>query len=719
MAILTPDNTFKWNGLKINEYLLTKHNPNNIAMPTIALPSQPIGVTIHNTPWISVSANTTPAEQYTRATLNNNMNDVRVHFYVDDICAWQNLPLTLSGWHAADGSGCGNRKTISIEVIGDSKKAEQNAAKLAAYLLDKYNLTVENGLFTHTHWLNVRDGKKGTIAELNIMKNSYKNCLPIDSTELLTPDGWKNLGDITVDDLVAQYNEGEISFVHPERIVEPYEAETLKTRYLEATGNHRMLVQSYNDKEASYRDMNWQDILEKSTSYRMNTSGLIKSELNLSDDELLLLAWIQGDGHYMEDCNGEVIGLEFHLKKQRKIDRIHFLLNELGINYSDSWCRNDSVHIRVYDKKIYQWAETWLKDKEFTYKLLSMSMEQFNIFTDELFIIDGHKNDRQKIYCSSSLKNLDFIQALCATHLTRSSQCTLGSSKKIYGEQPVCVNFLKTNASFVKNENIQKRRTLVSCVTVPSSYILIRQNHHTFIVGNCPFYILPHWDEFKKMVQNEQKKTPIITIYRIRKDWDDAKSQIGAYNSLENAKKACKDGYSVFDENGKVVYTKNNISTEAQVTPPAAKPVMDKINVKYRAYADGKWWGEIENYNTTNSNGYAGVEGKSIRGLAIKPEKGTIKYRVHIKGGGWLGWMTDYDINNWKTGCAGNKIRDIDAVQMDFSGAEGYKVKYRVSTINAIDYLNWIEGYNTRNSMGYAGIIGKSIDKIQIEIIKK
>lgn len=410
MAILTPDNTFKWNGLKINEYLLTKHNPNNIAMPTIALPNKPIGITIHNTPWISVSANTTPAEQYTRATVNNNMNDVRVHFYVDDTCAWQNLPLTLSGWHAADGSGNGNRKTISIEVIGDSKKAEQNAAKLAAYLLDKYNLTVENGLFTHTHWLNVRDGKKGTIAELNIMKNSYKT---------------------------------------------------------------------------------------------------------------------------------------------------------------------------------------------------------------------------------------------------------------------------------------------------------------------CPFYILPHWDEFKKMVQNEQKKTPIITVYRIRKDWDDAKSQIGAYNSLENAKKACKDGYSVFDENGKVVYTKNNISTETQVIPPAAKPVTDKINVKYRAYAGGKWWGEIENYNTINSNGYAGVEGKSIRGLAVKPEKGTIKYRVHIKGGGWLGWMTDYDINNWRTGCAGNKIRDIDAVQMDFSGVEGYKIKYRVSTVNATDYLNWIEGYNIRNSMGYAGIIGKSIDKIQIEIIKK
>ena len=45
-------------------------------------------------------------------------------------------------------------------------------------------------------------------------------------------------------------------------------------------------------------------------------------------------------------------------------------------------------------------------------------------------------------------------------------------------------------------------------------------------------------------------------IYRIRKSWADADSQIGAYSSLENAKKAWKEGYFVFDSNGNVVYPK-------------------------------------------------------------------------------------------------------------------------------------------------------------------
>lgn len=51
----------------------------------------------------------------------------------------------------------------------------------------------------------------------------------------------------------------------------------------------------------------------------MNTSGLLEGELNLSDEELLLLAWIQGDGHYMKNKNGEIIGIEFHLKSKEKL----------------------------------------------------------------------------------------------------------------------------------------------------------------------------------------------------------------------------------------------------------------------------------------------------------------------------------------------------------------------------------------------------------------
>lgn len=43
-------------------------------------------------------------------------------------------------------------------------------------------------------------------------------------------------------------------------------------------------------------------------------------------------------------------------------------------------------------------------------------------------------------------------------------------------------------------------------------------------------------------------------LYRVRKSWNDVASQIGAYKALDSAKAICKEGYFVFDNDGKVVY---------------------------------------------------------------------------------------------------------------------------------------------------------------------
>lgn len=56
--------------------------------------------------------------------------------------------------------------------------------------------------------------------------------------------------------------------------------------------------------------------------------------------------------------------------------------------------------------------------------------------------------------------------------------------------------------------------------------------------------------------ESTEKSESAEVIYRIRKSWNDASSQVGAYKNLESAKKACPDGYTVYDEAGKAVYTK-------------------------------------------------------------------------------------------------------------------------------------------------------------------
>lgn len=174
MKFLVPDKVYEINGVTVKDYLLTEHNPYDIELPK-KRKKQLLGITIHNTEAIKQAEGTTMAEQYSRATVYGNMGLTRVHFYVDDVEAWHNLPDNWCGWHAADGSGDGNTATLAIEVIGKTAKAEENAAKLAAGLLKMYGLPAD-ALYTHTHWLNVKAGNTGTREYLNTLHNIYKNC---------------------------------------------------------------------------------------------------------------------------------------------------------------------------------------------------------------------------------------------------------------------------------------------------------------------------------------------------------------------------------------------------------------------------------------------------------------------------------------------------------------------------------------------------------------
>ena len=107
---------------------------------------------------------------------------------------------------------------------------------------------------------------------------------------------------------------------------------------------------------------------------------------------------------------------------------------------------------------------------------------------------------------------------------------------------------------------------------------------------HCPHRTLDEygWDYFINLVKKYMGKEakPTVTtkeMYRVRKSWTDSKSQIGAYTTLENAKKACKEGYYVFDSKGNIVFPEKEI----QVAPPA--PVKKSNTEIAQEVIAGKW----------------------------------------------------------------------------------------------------------------------------------
>ena len=103
--------------------------------------------------------------------------------------------------------------------------------------------------------------------------------------------------------------------------------------------------------------------------------------------------------------------------------------------------------------------------------------------------------------------------------------------------------------------------------------------------------------------------------YRVRKSWDDVKSQIGAYKVLDNAKNNCPAGYTVYDWDGKEVYPINNVE------PPKAEPKVSVLEWQEAAIADGF------EFTLYGADGLWGDECEGVAQIAIVKNRGKDDYR--------------------------------------------------------------------------------------------
>ena len=148
-------------------------------------------------------------------------------------------------------------------------------------------------------------------------------------------------------------------------------------------------------------------------------------------------------------------------------------------------------------------------------------------------------------------------------------------------------------------------------------------------------------DGFRKAVKakmggtaTEPDKPAKKQLYRVRKAWADAKSQIGAFEVLENAKAACKTGYKVFDSNGKVVFT--------PFTPYTFRTTCDVLNIRSGPGTNYPVIGQIK-----DKKRYTIVKEKTGPGSAkgwgrigLRRRKRTYRYgnpRISIVLNGWFG----------------------------------------------------------------------------------
>lgn len=119
--------------------------------------------------------------------------------------------------------------------------------------------------------------------------------------------------------------------------------------------------------------------------------------------------------------------------------------------------------------------------------------------------------------------------------------------------------------------------------------------------------------------------------YRVRKTWADSKSQVGAYRILSNAKTKAdeNEGYSVFDNDGNVVYAASATKADTETKTEA---VFEPYRVRIRITNLNIRKGPGTNYGKTGQFTGAGV----FTIIAESDGAGATKWGKLKSGAGWI-----------------------------------------------------------------------------------
>lgn len=155
-------------------------------------------ITVHETGNTGVGAN---AMAHANNMRNNNPAET-FHYAVDSKHAVHMMPDNIPCWHAGDGQGNGNMKSIGIETCvnsdGDYKKAVQNCAELVAILMKRHNIPISR-VVQHNYWSGkncpsgMRSGRDGMTWSkfISLVKEAYDGTTtvtaPVTETKPTTP----------------------------------------------------------------------------------------------------------------------------------------------------------------------------------------------------------------------------------------------------------------------------------------------------------------------------------------------------------------------------------------------------------------------------------------------------------------------------------------------------------------------------------------------------
>ncbi len=403
-----------------------------------------------------------------------------------------------------------DNQAITIEVSNSQRGGDWPISDAAYAAL--INLCVDICQRNKIKAVNYTGTKQGVLTEHRMF--AATQCVPVE-TEVLTRNGWKTIDEVEIGEEIACPDlDLNITFEEVYAKVPPKRQDTYTNNDFTATKDHRMVY--FTQYNRVNRIDYYNNLLKKETGVYIPLAGQSNFDgLDFSEDMERFLIAVQADGHYMYetllDGSRSYYGVEFHFSKDRKVDRIKELLENLNFEYSESIQSNGTTKIRVYNRDginiVTDICERFLNDKHFTWEWLNLSKEQAALFFDEIMLWDGCIAGKK--YSSRVGINLDIVNALAALHNIGSR--VIGDSVQ-FRDTPYITLGEQTKRN-VKSRGDKK--TLVSCVSVKTGIFLCRQYGKTFVIGNCPGNMIHNLLASGRIAQdiNSRLVAPVQPVY--------------------------------------------------------------------------------------------------------------------------------------------------------------------------------------------------------------
>lgn len=296
-------------------------------------------------------------------------------------------------------------------------------------------------------------------------------CLPSDTTELLTPEGWILLRDIKIGDTVAAVDPKtlHLKWSKVENRVRD-KIEMVYTVYgMTVTGDHRVLCNTDPVTQQGY-DFKTYDELDH-TTYRIPGACFSShTGLKMTSSEMVFLLEYQKIGSIDENGN-----IEFRCIMDSQRSYLYGLLTNLKFSYEKVHEDLGPVCFIVDDKRAKELVDEYMSGKDFNWKWTEMDPSQFSYF---IYKVTCHEDGTwRRVYKNDSQANIDVVQAICAmndrgTHYHKKTHTlTIGDSAR----------YVTPSYGVTVDADVE-----VSCITVDTGAFIMRQNGFVTITGNCP-----------------------------------------------------------------------------------------------------------------------------------------------------------------------------------------------------------------------------------------